>query len=110
MRKLRQARLGIVNPRLRIIVGGPHVTLVQAAYKYEQKQGSTGRASRAFHQVGEMFDVLVTGDGEVAVFRAVAVTPPKLVYADDPRSEFFLNNQKLTEFPFRARHLVDVDS
>src|SRR5438445_4605803 len=57
-----------------------------------------------------MFDVLVVGDGEIAVFDAVKDNPPKLVDGDDPKSDLFLNNQKLTELPFPARHLVDVDS
>src|SRR2546425_10323253 len=58
----------------------------------------------------EMFDVLVVGDGEIAVFDAMKDSPPKLVDGDDPKSDLFLNNQKLTELPFPARHLVDVDS
>src|SRR5437879_7571484 len=36
--------------------------------------------------------------------------PPKLVDGDDPESDLFLNNQKLTELPFPARHLVEVSS
>src|SRR5437016_12675089 len=57
-----------------------------------------------------MFDVLVVGDGEIAVFDAVKDNPPKLVDGDDPKSDLFLTNQKLNELPFPARHLVDVDS
>src|SRR5207302_10631120 len=57
-----------------------------------------------------MFDVLVVGDGELAVFEALGDSPPKLVDGDDPKSDYFLNNQKLTELPFPARHLVDVSS
>src|SRR2546427_7219150 len=57
-----------------------------------------------------MFDVLVVGDGEIAVFDAMKDSPPKLVDGDDPKSDLFLDNQKLTELPFPARHLVDVDS
>lgn len=99
-----------LNPSTRIILGGPHVTLIHAAYRYEQKNGRAGRAARAFRQFQEMFDVLVVGDGELAVFEALNDTSPKLVDGDDPKSEFFLNNQKLTELPFPARHLVDVNS
>src|SRR5437867_2447315 len=99
-----------LNPSARIILGGPHVTLIHAAYKYEQKRGVSGRATTAFHLLEEMFDVLVVGDGELAIFEALGDTTSKLVDADDPKSDYFLNNQKLTELPFPARHLVDVDS
>ena len=94
----------------RIILGGPHVTLINAAYRYEQKRGFQARATKAFRLLEEMFDVLVVGDGEGAVFSALMDRPPKLVDADDPKSELFLTNQKLTELPLPARHLVDVES
>src|SRR2546425_6566795 len=99
-----------LNPSARIILGGPHVTLIHAAYKYEQKRKIAGRAATAYRLLEEMFDVLVVGDGELAVFEALGDTTSKLVDADDPKSDYFLNNQKLTELPFPARHLVDVDS
>ncbi len=99
-----------IRPEVRIILGGPHITLVHAACKFEQKRGTVGRAAIAFRQLERMFDVLVTGDGEIAVFQALEDNPPKLVDGDDPKSELFLNNHQLTELPFPARHLIDVDS
>lgn len=99
-----------LQPQARIILGGPHVTLINAAYRYEQKRGVQGRATKALRLLKDMFDVLVVGDGEFAVFRALADMPPKLVDGDDPKSELFLNNQKLTDLPLPARHLVDVES
>jgi len=102
--------LRAVKPGARIILGGPHVTLIHAAYKFEQKRGVTGRATSAYRLLEEMFDVLVVGDGEVAVFEALGEAPPKLVDGDDPKSDYFLNNEKLTELPFPARHLIDVHS
>src|SRR5213594_2689600 len=99
-----------LNPTARIILGGPHVTLIHAAYKYEQKRGVTGRAATAYRLLEEMFDVLVVGDGELAVFEALGDTSTKLVDGDDPKSNYFLDNQKLTELPFPARPLVDVGS
>lgn len=98
------------QPGARLILGGPHVTLVHAAQTYEQKRGGGGRATKALHQLADMFDVLVTGDGELAVFEALRDDPARLVDGDDPRSEMFLTSQRLTELPFPARHLVDVDS
>jgi anaerobic magnesium-protoporphyrin IX monomethyl ester cyclase len=102
--------LRTILPQARIILGGPHVTLIHAAYKYEQKRGAEGRATAAYRLLQEMFDVLVVGDGELAVFEALGNAPPKLVDGDDPKSDYFLTDQTLTELPFPARHLIDVES
>jgi anaerobic magnesium-protoporphyrin IX monomethyl ester cyclase len=99
-----------LRPSARIILGGPHVTLVSAAAKQERKRSVLGRASRAVKQLTAMFDVLVTGDGEVAVFQALQPSPPRLVDGDDPRSHYFLTNASLEQLPFPARHLVDVST
>jgi radical SAM superfamily enzyme YgiQ (UPF0313 family) len=98
------------KPTARIVLGGPHVTLIHAAYKYEQKRGMKGRATTALWQLQDMFDVLVVGDGELAIFETLSVNAPKVVDGDDPKSDLFLNNELLTELPFPARHLIDVDS
>lgn len=99
-----------LRPSARLILGGPHVTLVCAAAKYERKRSILGRASRATKQLAAMFDVLVTGDGEVAVFDALQYAPPPIVDGDDPKSQLFLNNASLENLPFPARHLVDVST
>lgn len=98
------------RPMAKIILGGPHVTLVNAASKREVKLGNTGRAYAALGGLQEMFDVLVAGDGERAVFQALKTQPPTLIDADDPKSELFLDDAGLSVLPFPARHLVDVDS
>src|SRR5205823_593567 len=94
----------------RIVLGGPHVTLVNAAYRLEAKKGKVYRAHHAFEKLMEMFDSLVAGDGEDAVFEALGDQSPRLVDADQPKSHLFLTNQRLAELPMPARHLVDVDS
>lgn len=99
-----------VRPDAKLMLGGPHVTLVNTAYKKERRLGVNGRAAKAFGCIADMFDVLVAGDGEDAIFAALRADAPKLVDADDPQSTLFLNNARLTELPFPARHLVDVDS
>lgn len=100
------AALRKAKPGARVILGGPHVTLVNAA----AKKRSQGRAARAFQQLAEAYDVLVAGDGEEAVFKALEPSAPKLVDADDPKSSLFLTNRKLEDLPWPARHLVDADS
>ncbi|MFI5360570.1 MAG: B12-binding domain-containing radical SAM protein [Elusimicrobiota bacterium] len=98
------------RPDARLLLGGPHVTLVNAACKLEKASGTDGRAASAYRKLAGMFDVLVAGDGEDAVFLALGDSPPKLVDADDPRSPLFLTNARLTALPYPARHLVDADS
>src|SRR5215469_14053429 len=39
-----------VRPDSRIVLGGPHITLVNAAYKREKKDGIDGRAGRALQR------------------------------------------------------------
>ncbi len=95
----------------KIILGGPHITLVNAALKGEIKSGrQNGRALRALQPLQETFDVLVAGDGEEAIFVALQENAPRFIDADETTSPLFLTNQRLTELPFPARHLVDVPS
>lgn len=104
-----QEVLRATRPDARLILGGPHVTLVHAAAKKEKARGE-GRATRALAKLSGMFDVLVTGDGEAAIFRALAHNAPPLIDGDDPKSELFLDNARLTQLPFPARHLIDMNS
>ena len=92
-----------VKYRGRVILGGPHISLVNAAHK---KIG--GRATKSLNELYEDFDVLVAGDGEEAIFPALA--GKGLIDADDVKGPLFLTNQQLNELPFPARHLVDLDS
>lgn len=102
-----------VKPDAITILGGPHVTLVSAARKREQRVATAGRATAAFEVLRGVFDVLVAGDGESAIFLALELARsecPAFIDADEPRSSLFLTNAALTKLPFPARHLVDVDS
>ena len=105
-----QQVLRATRPDARLILGGPHVTLVHAAAKKEHARRNPGRAARALAQLSGLFDVLVAGDGEAAIFRALEDDAPPLIDADDPKSELFLDSARLTDLPFPARHLVDVES
>jgi anaerobic magnesium-protoporphyrin IX monomethyl ester cyclase len=107
------AAIKAARPDVAVILGGPHVTLVNAAVKRERKTGVEGRATRAMAVLRQVFDVLVAGDGEQAIFSAIEVKPsefPQLIDADDPSSPMFLTNASLAAMPFPARHLVDVES
>lgn len=95
-------------PQARIILGGPHVTLVHSAYKKESIEAFEGRATRAMKSILELFDVTVVGDGEDAIFEAVAEHPQRIIDANDRASSLFLTNSRLEALPFPARHLVDL--
>ncbi|MGE3165889.1 MAG: radical SAM protein [Planctomycetota bacterium] len=100
----------LMRPDARVILGGPHPTLVNAARRSEVKAGTVGRATRAFEHLLELADVVVAGDGEDAILLALADDAPALIDADDPASQLFLTNERFAASPFPARHLVDVSS
>jgi radical SAM superfamily enzyme YgiQ (UPF0313 family) len=100
-----------LRPDLRLILGGPHVTLVYSAKKLEAKRSvANGRGHRSAAQLEAAFDVLCSGDGELAIFEALKPDAPKFVDGDDPKGGLFLTNQMFSESPLPARHLVDLKS
>lgn len=94
----------VLRKRGKVILGGPHISLVNAAHK---KVG--GRATKTLAQLHEDFDVLVAGDGEEAIFQALKATSG-LIDADNPKGLLFLTNQMYNDLPLPARHLVDLNS
>lgn len=92
----------------RVILGGPHVTLINSAYKKEKSKNIVGRATKSMNQLKNEFDTLVSGDGELAVFKAI--NGEKYVDADDIKSDLFLKDEQFDTLPFPARHLIDVNS
>jgi anaerobic magnesium-protoporphyrin IX monomethyl ester cyclase len=103
-------RIRAVRPDLRIILGGPHVTLVHAAVKLEKRSGRVARAHSALAKLESIFDVLVSGDGETAIFEALDESPPRLIDADDPKGGLFMNDAAYDASPYPARHLVDLST
>jgi anaerobic magnesium-protoporphyrin IX monomethyl ester cyclase len=100
-----------LRPDLKLILGGPHVTLVYSAKKLEVKRGITnGRGHRSAAQLEAAFDVLCSGDGELAIFEALKDGAPKLIDGDDPKGGLFLTDRMFTEGALPARHLVDLKS
>lgn len=97
-------------PDARLILGGPHPTLVYAALALKSP-----RARRASESLEQTFDVIVCGDGEDAIEPAVKLAlrnlaAPQVIDADDPTGKYFLTVKRLSELPLPARHLVDVPS
>jgi anaerobic magnesium-protoporphyrin IX monomethyl ester cyclase len=98
----------IKDHKIPVILGGPHVTLINSAYKREKFKNVSGRATKSMMNILNEFDRVVCGDGELAVFKAI--DGEKYVDADNLTSELFLTDEKFDELPFPARHLIDVDS
>jgi radical SAM superfamily enzyme YgiQ (UPF0313 family) len=100
-----------IKPGLKIVLGGPHVTLTYSAVKVEKKAGiEDGRAQKAADLLETYFDHLVSGDGEVAVFEIFNPDCPKVVDADDLKSPMFMSDEAYEQSPAPARHLVDLKS
>ena len=91
------------HPNSRIILGGPHATLIHSAAKR-----GIARAQRALEYLVRTFDSVVAGDGEKAIF--VALERDGIVDADDPKSLLWQSSQDFTENPWPARHLLDLES
>lgn len=96
-------------PTAKIILGGPHATLMQASARQELKKGQPSRACKAMAELDDLFDVVVCGDGEVAMDAALQPKAPSLIDGDDPKSPFFLTSGDLDKAPLAARHLIDMD-
>lgn len=101
-----------IRSDIKIVIGGAHVTLVNAAYKREISHNiENGRAVRAMRKLESIFDILLAGDGEEAIFLALSCKPGRiLIDADDKKSSLFLSNDRLDTLPFPARHLIDMES
>ena len=100
-----------VDPSLRIVLGGPHVTLTYSAVKVEKQANiGNGRAQKAATLLETYFDHLISGDGEIAVFELFNDDCPKVIDADDLRSPLFMRDAEYEDTDMPARHLVDLSS
>jgi len=94
------------NAGFKTILGGPHVTLVNAA---RRKPDASTRSLAAWDTLVRDFDVLVAGDGEQAIHQAITMSRG-LVDADNPASPLWLTSKGFTDSPWPDRRLVDVES
>jgi len=100
-----------VRSDAKIVLGGPHVTLVNSAYKKAVKNSlNNSRIAKVLEQLKCMSDVVVAGDGEKTISLALQNNAPKLIDADDVNSPLFLTDEGLEESPFPARNLIDLHS
>ena len=93
------------NSNARVILGGPHVTLIYSAFKSNPNKRSTVNKEALEHH----FDCLVSGDGEKAIFPAIE-TDTRFVDGDDPKQSYFLTNEDYEKLPYPSRDLIDLHS
>jgi anaerobic magnesium-protoporphyrin IX monomethyl ester cyclase len=98
------------RPDARLILGGPHPTLMNASARLERERGIDGRANAAMRELHDLFDVVVAGDGEKTIGLALRPDAPALIDADDAKSDLFLTPADLDDAPMAARHLIDIRS
>lgn len=108
-------RLREIAPNCPLVLGGPHVTGVISSERLDRSGKGSGRGIKQRRELEELVDILVAGDGELAVFKIVEAVEqgaiwPLLIDADDPSSDLFLSEEALLTMPFPARHLIALDS
>lgn len=92
-------------PGARVILGGAHATLVNAAAKK-----GVARSQAMLQELLDRFDVVVAGDGELAVLDALQPDARGLIDADQPGTRLFLTQAGVAGAPWPARHLIDLAS
>lgn len=97
-------------PAARVVVGGPHITLVASAAAGERRAGRSDRGQLALQELQRISDVLVAGDGEQAMFVAMGPDAPAFVDGDDPKGGLFMSNTTYEQSALPARHLIDLAS
>jgi anaerobic magnesium-protoporphyrin IX monomethyl ester cyclase len=94
----------------RVMLGGPHATMVHTAYEEDKKVKREGRGTQAFYEMEHLSDQLISGDGEKAILHALANPDSKFIDASNLKSDLFLKRGTLDQHPFPARDLIDLGS
>jgi len=98
----------ILNERgAKTILGGSHATMVGAAYGRDKVADIVGRGTFAYNQIIGVFDTVVLGDGEEAIFEAID-SEEQIIHADRLNDPFFLKDLSL--YPYPARDLIDLNT
>ena len=98
-------RIREVNKNIKIILGGPHPTLIYASIK----KGRT-RSANEFKRLTDLCDVFISGDGEKAILLAIEHGRTGVIDADDYKTDLFLTNDDFENGLFPARHLINMVS
>jgi len=110
------AELGLIiqqTCQVPVAVGGPHPTVTHAAIKTAGK--GLDRAKMAMKSLLDIFDIVVAGDGEVAIRELMASDLHRreqalVVDADEPKGGLFLDKKELDNWPIPERKLLDLST
>src|SRR6266404_8285853 len=92
-----------LRPDAKVILGGPHATLTHGALQKDLKDNRNGRGTEDFKQLAEIFDVIVAGDGEKAIFHAIdPENTQKIIDAGTLESPLFMQKGELENYPYPA--------
>ena len=83
----------------KMVLGGPHATMIGEVM--------CGRRKHAYDQIVGIFDTVVLGDGEEAIFEAMS-SDEQIIHADRLKDPFFLKD--LSAYPYPARDLIDMST
>jgi len=89
----------------KIILGGPHATMINTAYKMENPNI---RAIVEIERLKNIFDVIVSGDGEFAILKAI--NSNEKILDSELDETLYLTNERYNQLTLPARHLIDMDS
>jgi len=93
----------ILNKRgVKTILGGPHATMVGG-----RNHNPISRRTFAHNQMVSVFDTVVLGDGEEAIFEAIS-SEEQVIHADRLKDPLFIND--LSSYPYPARDLIDMST
>lgn len=88
----------------KIILGGPHVTMINAAVK----KYNTPRAIKELNRLKSLFDIIICGDGEQAILKAIETKESFIDSEVD--SSLYLKDSIYENLPFPARNLIDLST
>jgi len=103
-------------PYASVIFGGPHATMAHTAYRMDGELGKERRGTKAWRELEQIFDVIVVGDGEKAIFPALEcvkranIIGAEILDAGNIKSPLFTKRGELDDYAWPARDLVDLDS
>jgi len=98
----------ILNKRgVRTILGGSHATMVGTTCNGNKDTSALGRRTFAYNQIRSIFDTVVLGDGEEAIFEAMS-SEERVIRADRLKDPLFLKD--LNAYPYPARDLIDLST
>ena len=92
-------------PKIKIIIGGSHVTMVYSSIK-----NGSNRCIESFEYLKSLFDKIVIGYGELAIIEAIDENNKEQIIDAESSKKIKFSNEVYNQIPFPARELIDLES